>query len=1500
MIIQLKASAMHIHCHRISCIALFLVFVITLPTTYAQDQKYNDARKPQVYTNNFKNYIDITNFENSDIVIAVHNNDIAISKNNGKTWEKSDNFKCPSPFKCDYYTIETFEYHPNTVFITSTSPRVFYSFDSGETWDYVDLPISTKKKTYMGIDISLNYANSDYILFQIFINNNKGDSLEETYYTDDKFKTKPKLLGKDLINCEFTKSNPLFTNGNDEDIICSRGLSNSNDIDMTDELVFSTDFFKSNIVINKNLKDFHIWRIDIKGPFIIVQINVDLFSYSSFYAFISKDGINFKKCYFDGFERSKYYNTLYATENSIYITQQDFDSQNYFTRSLFKSNSDGQYFTKVVESISGFNNNRLMHINSLDGVWITSKFVEHSRFGRPDSKSQITFNDGATWSYLNVTGDDYNECTNDEECSLHITGYANFGFENSFNNLNKLGNNQGILIAPGTVGKFLSSNEEEMHTFISRDNGLTWSKLMDDIYTPLYGNYGNIIILTPEGRRSDKNRNEKLFHIMYSLDQGLTWSKYEFDFADDSNNSWTYTVNNVFNNVLILASNNYKDKITKVLSIDFSNSYDRNCEDSDMETWSSRIDPVSNKPSCVFGHSETSLRRKPESKCFIDQLPNVIDKPCECTKLDYECNSGFSLDDEGNCEPVLDILAQYCESNQKSVKLSKKRKIPGNICQGGFTPPTNDYTFRCKNANDAKEKNSIKVKLTPFGDNVEYYKYLAKNTTLTSYQEETLIVLTESKDAFISFNGGENFAYVSDTDEKIINVVTNPYWPDSIYLISEKGMILSSLDRGKTFYKEYIQQFQPENSKYTFSFNSFNPRSYILIHHVNCDDKLEKCDYFAFITKDNGQSFTKLADNANNCIYKLSYEMFQYHENVICSIKTKNSDFISLIRINSNPETNDDSPNKNIEILGNLLEMINYNDYIIVTKLKQNGAVTASVSLDGKTFADVKFPYDLSYETSSNYSLLHVNSKELYFYVTTNNVLGHEYGSILKGNFNGTLFSTIVNHVNQNSFGDIDFENIGSTEGYLLVNIVSNPIEVQNGGEKKLVTKMSFNNGGSWSNIPAPVKIRKNNNWNLHFQLATDKLDPKHDLSYSNSAVGLLFGLGNAGLQLTTSEDKEELSLFFSKDGGVNWKELFKGNYIWEFGDQGTVLVIAQTLVKTNIVRYSIDYGDNWIEYQFSEDIEYLVEDITTVLSDNAMKFNLIVNDGTGNDSMVTIDFTNVYKRQCQSPFGVENDLGKDYEYFSPLRIQGESCLFGHEVKYLRRKANSDCFIGSAPLNLKTKVVKNCKCTREDYECDYNYELMNDNTCKLISGLKSLKGNEVCQSKFVSEWWEPTGYRKLAMSTCQNGLVLDKLKGHSCYPWIQRNRLRGQALFWVIFIPITTFIISCIVIYDRGIRRRGGFRRLGEIRLDRDDNLIIGESRWYDSIVDPIVGFGVFMYHVLNMFVESAKKIFSKKFGRNETDSSGANDNDFVDGNHNDESLFGADEYHDDAQEIEN
>ena len=90
----------------------------------------------------------------------------------------------------------------------------------------------------------------------------------------------------------------------------------------------------------------------------------------------------------------------------------------------------------------------------------------------------------------------------------------------------------------------------------------------------------------------------------------------------------------------------------------------------------------------------------------------------------------------------------------------------------------------------------------------------------------------------------------------------------------------------------------------------------------------------------------------------------------------------------------------------------------------------------------------------------------------------------------------------------------------------------------------------------------------------------------------------------------------------------------------------------------------------------------------------------------------------------------------------------------------------------------------------------------------------ICQDPQAIEYWEPTGYRRIPLTTCSGGLNLDRLASKPCpnkdKEYNEKHGMSGVALFFAIVSPIAVAVAAGYYVYTRW---NGKF---GEIRLGED------------------------------------------------------------------------------------
>lgn len=122
--------------------------------------------------------------------------------------------------------------------------------------------------------------------------------------------------------------------------------------------------------------------------------------------------------------------------------------------------------------------------------------------------------------------------------------------------------------------------------------------------------------------------------------------------------------------------------------------------------------------------------------------------------------------------------------------------------------------------------------------------------------------------------------------------------------------------------------------------------------------------------------------------------------------------------------------------------------------------------------------------------------------------------------------------------------------------------------------------------------------------------------------------VGNVGENLAPYTESDT---FLSRDGGFTWEEVHKDAHLWEFGDSGSVLVMANDEDATDHVMFSIDEGLNWRQYRFTDD-KVRVKSIVTVPEDTSRRFILMGFYPRSPNTAVAVhlDFSALTRKQCK------------------------------------------------------------------------------------------------------------------------------------------------------------------------------------------------------------------------------------------------------------------------------
>lgn len=955
---------------------------------------------------------------------------------------------------------------------------------------------------------------------------------------------------------------------------------------------------------------------------------------------------------------------------------------------LFTSNSNGTYFTRNIEhtnrNIQGLVDfEKIANIQGIVLVNIVDNWEEVEKAEVENKKvvSKISFDDGHTFQSLKV---------GDKPLHLHsVTAFANIGrvFSSPA---------PGIVMGVGNTGDHLKSYADG-DLYVSDDAGVTWRKALDGSHKYEFGDQGAVIMAV-----HDKNKADK---IQFSINHGKEWETAELEHKIQPR-LLTTTPDSTSLKFLLIGSvkGDVEDKWI-IYSIDFEGLHERKCGKDDFEKWPARLDE-NGEPDCLMGHKQFYRRRKADADCFIDEEfkdPDPIFEPCKCTVEDFECDYNFvRSEDRKNCIPAAPLVAPKGECKKPSDKYvgpSGWRLIPGDSCiRDGGENLDKEVERPCDEAAAAPNGAVSATKQLFEAPRFSEFYYLERAPT-SGGDDETIIMNTSDGELFITHDHGKHWERALE-GSKIIELAPHRYFNDHAFFITDSKKAFWTVDRGY-----HLSEFEVPNARNKDRLPSltFHPqyKDWLIWTGSSCTGG--DCHSVASISKNRGAKWDLLLRGVRKCDFMARDDRADSENLIFCEqFENENPDnALQLI-------ASDNWFYENKVHFTNVVDFATMAEFIIVAARnpKEEQSLKVDTSVDAKIFADAEFPSNLNVPVQKAYTVLESSTHSVFLHVTVNNMEGHAYGSIIKSNSNGTSYVLSVDAVNRNDNGYVDFEKMQGLEGVAIVNVVGNVKESEKGQAKRLRSMVTHNDGAQWALLPPPSKNSEGKNYGcktkdgqptdkcaLHLHGYTERRDPRATYA-SASAIGLMMGVGNVGEYLTSKEDGET---FITRDGGITWRAVKKGSYLWEYGDQGSVIVIVEEAKPTKVIYYSVDEGETWEEYQFT-DVDMQVDAISTVPSDTSRNF-LLWGRETGNKNKlatVNLDFSGLRDRLCN--LNEDSGENEDYYFWEPKHpLQENNCLFGHVEQYHRKKPSAHCWNDWKQPHIH-RIAQNCTCTREDYE----------------------------------------------------------------------------------------------------------------------------------------------------------------------------------------------------------
>lgn len=782
-----------------------------------------------------------------------------------------------------------------------------------------------------------------------------------------------------------------------------------------------------------------------------------------------------------------------------------------------------------------------------------------------------------------------------------------------------------------------------------------------------------------------------------------------------------------------------------------------------------------------------------------------------------------------------------------------------------------------------------------FGDVASAAKNVAVKETVFDSAVVDIVWLTESRKTVLlrtvkgriyrSTNEGDAW---SDVTEKLKNLVdstsastmfitnlkASPADKNTVLITGSKGNHFVSTDAGENW-----RRLRQKSQVHTFIFHKTRATWALMSTWTQaCDPKNKEelgddpgpCTHMLYITKDMGRTFNLVA----SYVVQFSWGAAQHGQQdriYFTHFRKKSGDQEKLALWSKGVDFayTDDVGQKVTRLVYRGNKFLLSSGFIFVAKLKDATAqtVTLMVSSDGgNNFKPAQLPQELD---EKSYTILDASEGAVMLHVNHGDKDGsfNNVGNVYISDADGVRFSLSLPNNVRGSSGDCEFDKMVSMEGTYMANFrdveksgepgaadasaadkedqtdetasetaVDKRRSARSGKEESVVrTVVTFDKGGVWSYLKPPkvdstgkaIDCPADRCWlHLHGVTNFNNYAPFYSIE---QAVGLIMGTGNVGSYLRYETD--QVNTYLSRDGGLSWAECHKGAYIYEFGDHGGLVLMANVLRKTKQVVFSWNEGQSWYDFDVSE-TPLEVDNIVTEPNATSTKFLMY---GTRGDSGVVyhLDFDALGQPLCKGVWAADS-VSSDYETWTPSdgkQGNGDKCLLGRTVTYTRRKQTSECFNGEQFERPVTR--KNCACTEADFECEMGFTRKvgaDASECRMTDeGLAQVADKvALCTS---SGFYMATAYRKVVGDTCEGGYVPQQV----AVPCPANSRLSDGARGVLGTVGTIVVIMGVVTFLSRSEAVKGMFSNYGFENFNSVKYAQIG-ARGPESALDSVVG----------------------------------------------------------------
>jgi len=396
-------------------------------------------------------------------------------------------------------------------------------------------------------------------------------------------------------------------------------------------------------------------------------------------------------------------------------------------------------------------------------------------------------------------------------------------------------------------------------------------------------------------------------------------------------------------------------------------------------------------------------------------------------------------------------------------------------------------------------------------------------------------------------------------------------------------------------------------------------------------------------------------------------------------------------------------------------------DYLFIVKndTKKPGNKRLFLAKTGEIFVEAKFPTNLDLKdfhicevtedgqillvvnhspTKSNlYTSDNISPQHAEFSLCLEDIMYYSPGLTWRNSWLEKIDSSDESHF-------ADLYKVYGLKGVYIASQVERGVMEEKINPSNIVTKITFDAGAEWSTVIGPSNDTNGFpipgchevDCSLHIaQLMSRKYPTTRSIPIltSASSPGIILASANIGQRL-----QHKTNVFLSADAGLSWRQVLQGNYYYNMGDHGGVIVAVKyfkTEGATNILEYSINEGLTWRQHQFYEE-PLRIFGLITEPGENTTIFTMF---GSKQDKagsiidwiIIKVDLSKVFERKCEV---------SDYKHWSP-RGDNDKCIMGVKKSYLRRAPKTNCYNGQDFT--RTTLEDTCPCDHQDYQCDFGF-----------------------------------------------------------------------------------------------------------------------------------------------------------------------------------------------------